>query len=856
MEMRNGPSNFELALHFLRMSCKYLSILKRFLPGLVICLASLALLAQRFPGSILTQQSTPAAEQKPPSPPGSPPPDKQSIPLPRIADEGENLERQLREISKNLNPSPELLGLDEAAEGHARQLQERARQTQDLLAGIPSVIRLQDEERYWQEFAEQHGEQRRLLTDSAADIEEKMRWLDSQQKKWQATWDEVQRQSGLEIVAQRVSSALDEIQKLRTEEQQQLGLVLTAQNRISEQDREISDLRQSLREAYERLRERLLQRDSRPLWAAGELRASDQPVGQVIYVSARRLFAAVGDFLSGKAPLVILTLGIYLLAFLIAFGARMHLAAKHHEDVIEGSQLLQRPFSSALLITLFATVKIYFPAPSAILFLASLLCLIPVLRLLPLLTGPGMRKMVYTICSFYLVIWLYLMLQFAAAFQREIFAVIIFMALVIAAWLLRPSRLNLQPVAPWHPRLLFAGAAMGLFLLASSLLAGIVGFFSLSQLLGIATLVSAFMAALLYTLVRVLHLGLMILVNSTWFQSLPDVHGDVIERWGWRLLIMGGAFLWVNVVLYFFTVRASIVGTLHSVLQYQLGFGRLHFTLGGMFSLIVLLLLGYVIANVASFFLGSILLPNVSLKGGMAYAISRVTYYVLLVGLFFAALTSAGLELNKFTVITGALGVGVGFGLQNIVNNFASGLIVLFERPIRVSDTVEVSGIVGIVRRIGARSSTVLTAQGAEVIFPNSTLVSNQVINWTLSSARRRAEISVGVSYSADPDVVLKLLIDVATANSRVLTHPQPEALFLGFGENALKFQLTFWASQSSWFELQSEVGLAVFRSLRQAGIEIPLPQRDLHLRSVDSAAKEELSAAAEEVPRRRMIAS
>lgn len=857
MEMRNGPSNSELALPLPRMSGRHVSILKRLLFGAVICLIAPGLHSQGIPTPIFSQKNPSAPTEQPASqPPNSPPAsEKKSIPLPQIADQAEELERQLREISNQLKPPSELLAFNQDAEAEAGQLQERTRQTEEMLAGIPTVMRLQDEERYWRVFAEQHGKQRKLLTNRAADIEEKIRWLETQQKKWQATWDEVQLQFGLEVVAQRVSSALDDIQKLRAEAQQQLGLVLTAQNRISEQDRDVSAVRQRLREAYQELREKLLERDSSPLWAVGELRPSNQPIGMLVYLSIERLFAAGWSFLSGKTPFLILMAGIYLLAFLMAYGIKNYLASKNHEDVVEGSQLLRRPFSGALLITLFATIGVYFSAPSAVLFLVSLLYLVPVLRLLPLLVESGMRKIIYTLCTFYVLAWLYVMLQFGISSQREVFALIIFLALIVFAWLVRPSRLKLQPVPAWRSKLLLAGTTIGLFLLTASLLANVLGFFSLSQVLGIATLLSAFGFALLYTLVRLLHLVLVVLVSSAWFQSLPDANGDVIERWGWRVLIMGAAFLWCNVVLQLFTVRASIVSALHSVLQYQMGFGKFHVTLGGIFSLIFLLLLGYVLANVASFFLGSILLPNVSLKGGMAYAISRVTYYVLLVGLFFAALTSTGVELNKFTVITGALGVGVGFGLQNIVNNFASGLIVLFERPIRVTDTVEVAGVVGIVRRIGARSSTVLTAQGAEVIFPNSTLVSNQVINWTLSSARRRVEIPLGVSYSADPDQVLKLLIEAAKVNSRVLTFPAPEASFLGFGENALRFQLTFWASQSAWFELQSEVGLAVFRSLRKAGIEIPLPQRDLHLRTINSGIKEELSAAAEDLPRRKMIA-
>jgi potassium efflux system protein len=196
-----------------------------------------------------------------------------------------------------------------------------------------------------------------------------------------------------------------------------------------------------------------------------------------------------------------------------------------------------------------------------------------------------------------------------------------------------------------------------------------------------------------------------------------------------------------------------------------------------------------------------------------------------------AAVSTAGVELNKFPVITGALGVGVGFGLQNIVNNFASGLVLLFERPIRIDDVVEVAGLVGTVKRIGARSSIINTGQGAEVIVPNSNLLSNQVINWTLSSPRRRAEILVGVAYGSDPEAILKLLTSVAAENSNVMTDPAPVAYFLGFGDSALNFELRFWsASQDTWFQLKSDVAIGVARVLRQANIEIPFPQRDLHL--------------------------
>jgi len=231
------------------------------------------------------------------------------------------------------------------------------------------------------------------------------------------------------------------------------------------------------------------------------------------------------------------------------------------------------------------------------------------------------------------------------------------------------------------------------------------------------------------------------------------------------------------------------------------------------------------------------------LQRGLPYAISTVTYYLLLLFVFLVALTDAGVELNKFTVVTGALGVGVGFGLQNIVNNFVSGLILLFERPIRVGDTVEAGGVIGNVKRIGARSSTLQTFQGSEVIVPNSNLLSNQVINWTLSSPWRCVQIPVGVAYGTDPEPVLKRLVEVAESYPGVMRDPQPAAFFLGFGDSALNFELRFWAGQDTWFQLKSDVTSGVAKALREAGIEIPFPQRDLHVRSIDASVREALAS-------------
>jgi small-conductance mechanosensitive channel len=181
----------------------------------------------------------------------------------------------------------------------------------------------------------------------------------------------------------------------------------------------------------------------------------------------------------------------------------------------------------------------------------------------------------------------------------------------------------------------------------------------------------------------------------------------------------------------------------------------------------------------------------------------------------------------------GALGVGIGFGLQNVVNNFVSGLILLYERPVQKSDIIEVGSLLGEVRRIGVRSSTVRTYDGAEVIVPNASLISQEVVNWTLSDRTRRIEIPLNVAYGTDPGRVIDLLLAAVTDKRGVLQMPQPVALFQGFGDSSLDFVVRFWTAEfDRWSQVSSDVRAAIYDAVRKDGIEIPFPQRDLHVRA------------------------
>jgi len=190
-----------------------------------------------------------------------------------------------------------------------------------------------------------------------------------------------------------------------------------------------------------------------------------------------------------------------------------------------------------------------------------------------------------------------------------------------------------------------------------------------------------------------------------------------------------------------------------------------------------------------------------------------------------------GLDLSKVSVLAGAFGVGIGFGLQDVVNNFVCGLILLFERPVHVGDIVEAGGLQGEVRRIGIRASTVRTYQGADIIVPNSQFITANVTNWTLSDQLRRIDLPVGVNYGAAPQQVIKVLETVALENKGILKEPPPRGLFVGYGDSSINFELRAWTDQfDNWGLVRSELASAVYDAVYAAGMSFPFPQREVRL--------------------------
>ncbi|MCA9262965.1 MAG: mechanosensitive ion channel [Planctomycetales bacterium] len=248
---------------------------------------------------------------------------------------------------------------------------------------------------------------------------------------------------------------------------------------------------------------------------------------------------------------------------------------------------------------------------------------------------------------------------------------------------------------------------------------------------------------------------------------------------------------------------------------------------------VIAFVIGLFLARVISRFLGSRLLPRFGVDANASSALQSLAYYVMLIGFSLGALRFANVPLTAFTILGGALAVGVGFGSQNIVNNFVSGLILLAECPIRVGDLIEVDGLFATVERVGARSTRLRTGANMEIIVPNSRLLETNVVNWTLSDSRIRCDVQVGVAYGSDLQRVKELLLKAAKTQPQVMFEPSPFVWFTDFADSSLNFRLCFWIhmnSLSQRLDIETAVRFSIDRLFRESGVQIPFPQRDLNI--------------------------
>ena len=670
--------------------------------------------------------------------------------------------------------------------------------------------------------------------------------LQALQPQWTLTLEENKTTPGLGPTLDVIRDSVKGIQTTTSQAQELLRMIVNLQVVAANQHQLALDVVDRLGDARTQLKEHVLQRDSLPLWQVFMRRQMEGTPDFFGTTSARvigiKSFAQEnsGVFAALVALLLLSLFGCYRLSARIrGIQPAGELQAQALEITRHWSALgILPPLLIAFLLAPFA--------PLPLIGLAIVLSFFSILVLLPPLIEPRFHLPLYCLMGVYVFNAVLVWVTLSASAKRELQFLGFLVAIVLFAYFLRPQRIVEKDATGGRHGPLIFGARVALAVLTLSQVANLFGYYKLMLYLAVACIYSVFIALAVFTALRVFTLLFLAALEAPSAERLALVrlHRAGIARWTPRVLQWAGILVWLGATLDLLNVRTSVQEQIAALLDFNIVGGSGNITLGGVLGFFAILLFGFAFSTALRFVLREEFLKRLHLKRGIPELISTTLHYLLLLLVFLFAVNAGGVALNKFTVLTGALGVGVGFGLQNIINNFVSGLILQFERPIRVGDVVELeAGVTGAVTRIGIRSSTVLTFQGAEVIIPNASFISSNVTNWTLSEAKRRIELPVGVAYGTDPKLVKELLERPAIQHPDVLTSPEPAVFFKGFGDSSLNFELQFWVMQeSNTVKVKSEVALEVMRLLDEADIEIPFPQRDLRLRAVDAEAAAALS--------------
>ncbi|MBF0477557.1 MAG: mechanosensitive ion channel [Deltaproteobacteria bacterium] len=317
-----------------------------------------------------------------------------------------------------------------------------------------------------------------------------------------------------------------------------------------------------------------------------------------------------------------------------------------------------------------------------------------------------------------------------------------------------------------------------------------------------------------------------------------------IPAWLWFRHVcqqLGPLVIFTMLFLFFIPIFLIYLGGhrfLHEVMNLQIGMPPVTFNVYHLLWMLIALIMTRLATVVTDEGISFIAVRHPDLEKGAINSLKTIATYLWWFIFGMVLLYLIGFSLSNLAVITGGLSVGIGFGLQNIINNFVSGLILLFGRTVQAGDLVEFQEKLCIVKKVSIRTTVLRTYSGKTIFVPNSLVVSKEFSNWSHQDKRIRMKVEVGVAYDSDPKMVTDLLLEIAMSNPKVLDKPKPLVLFEGFGPSSLMFQLKFWIKNPNSLRAGSEIRYEIFRIFKEKGINIPLPQMDLHLRSADGLGK------------------
>ncbi|MBK4735794.1 mechanosensitive ion channel domain-containing protein [Noviherbaspirillum pedocola] len=640
---------------------------------------------------------------------------------------------------------------------------------------------------------------------------------------WQATRDAAASANAPAQLVDRINGVLSEIGKAEQDLQRRRSRLLALQSQAADIGARAAQSTATLTEAEERATARLFYRDSAPLWTTDPMspqarRLAGENAGSYGEAGAlSRYVSEYGRNFALHAALVVAFTGL-----LMAMRSRVRRLGKDDAILQHSARVFDMPVVSALLISLLFLALYYPRAPRSFWIVAGVLSAVPTLVFVKRAGWRDWTPVMGTVTGFYVLDRLRSLLAPAPSLWRWALALECLLFLLALSWMLR--RFHREAQLPGL-RLLRSAAWVGVAAFLLALVGDIVGYARLADMLATTALFSAYAGILAHLLtgIGVALLHALLCMPPLSLLGMAKRHAPLLLRRAERALRAVAFLTWLWLTLRALGVGSALLNVGTEWWDAKLPIGSMHPAVSDLVSFALTLWITFLLSRFVRFVLDEEIFPNLRLERGLPYAIKRVVHYAILLTGIVIALGAIGVDMTKFTILAGAFSVGIGFGLQNIVNNFISGLIVLFERPIKVGDTIEVDGQTGRVERIGIRASVMRSTAGSEVIIPNGKLISDKVINWTLSNGHRQISVPVILKPDADAVRAREIVMEVARRHKEVLESPAPEVLFVRRAIDQIEFELRAWTDAlDSWMEVRSDLTTEIDTALRQANSAAP----------------------------------
>ncbi len=600
--------------------------------------------------------------------------------------------------------------------------------------------------------------------------------------------------------------------------------VLDLQNRVHTLLDRVDASQEIVERALAAALKTLFVRESAPLWAPEAQAAPDLPgrwrAARAEQMRLSREFVDAHTILFASHAAVFLAL----LALFLFLRRTVHRWTEDEPHLKRAAPIFDVPVATALVLSFLVMGGRYEGAPNLVHAGVSALALLPTIVLLRRLLARRLYLVLWSLAVFTLLDQIRTATTALPTVNRWIFCGEMVGAAGVFLFLIRLQR-GSGPAArsslgKWIPAV-FA-IAVAVFLAALG--ADVLGYARLGTLFGTAALRSAYTAVFLYALLRVLD-GLTVItlrVRPVSASRIAQTHRDQVQAQVYNIFRLGAIFLWLRYTLEQVPLLTSVYERTVSELGKEHTLGSISLSLEKVLGFAVAIWLSLLISRVLRFFLSEEVYERVQLAPGLPYAISTMLNYLVLFIGSLVALGVLGVPLAKFSLVAGAFSVGLGFGLQNIINNFVSGIILLFERPVKVGDVIQFGDSTGEVRRIGIRASIIRTREGSDIILPNGNLISNQVTNWTYADRRRAVEVALTIAAGPDPNHVIEILKAAATKEPATEDQPAPEVYITGITAGGLSLIVRAWTHRyEDWIEVRSELNVTLLTTLARENIKL-----------------------------------